>query len=190
MKKFELKTPLAGRDVKKLRCGDIVYLSGTVITARDCAHKRIKEYAASGRKMPFSLEGVALFHAGPIVKNGGIIAIGSTTSARMDEYAPLVFGLGVRAVIGKGGMGEEGSAALKKYCCAYLAWTGGCSAIGREFFKPLKVYWKDLGMAESVWKLKAEKFGPLIVGIDANGKSVYGEVMEGARKKVQKLKFG
>ncbi|MEW6328885.1 MAG: fumarate hydratase C-terminal domain-containing protein, partial [Candidatus Micrarchaeota archaeon] len=110
MKTFYLKTPLEKYEMKKLKRGDIVYLSGVVFTARDMAHKRIVEYIKRGRQIPFSLDGAALFHAGPIVKNGKIIAIGSTTSARMDGYAPLVFGLGVRALIGKGGMGKGGSA--------------------------------------------------------------------------------
>ena len=189
MKKVNLKIPLGGHDVEKLRLGDVVYLSGTVFTARDMAHKRMKENVERGKRIPFSLEGAALFHAGPIVRGKEIIAIGSTTSARMDEYAPLVFKLGVRALIGKGGMGKEGREAVTRFGCVYLAWPGGCAAVGREFFKTVKVYWEELGMAEAVWELKAKNFGPLIVGIDSTGCSLYDEVLSAARKKLGKGNF-
>ncbi len=143
--------------LKKAKKGEIIYLTGDLITARDCAYKRIEEYIKNGKKLPFKFEGSIIFHAGPIVdmKRKKIIAIGSTTSARMNSYIPLMEKKGVVAVIGKGGM--------DKMKVRYLSYTGGCAAIASHMLSIKKIHWKDLSMAEAVFELKAEKFGPMIV---------------------------
>ncbi len=118
---YRLQTPISRSDVEKLRIGDVVYLSGTLITARDKAHIRMAEYFSSGKPLPFRLEDAAVFHGAPIVRerDGGweIVAIGPTTSARMNSLEPAVIRHGARLIIGKGGMDaqvRERAARLRK----------------------------------------------------------------------------
>ncbi len=178
MKKIHhLEIPLIIGDIKKLRLNDIVYLSGTVFTARDKAHER----AITKGKLPIdSINGV-LFHAGPIVEKekGGyrIIAIGPTTSSRMNSVEPEFIGkFGIHAIIGKGGMDENVANAMKNKA-VYLSMTGGCAAIGARFVKKVRdVRWLDLGIPEAIWILDVENLGPLIVSIDSGGNSLYGNI--------------
>lgn len=170
-----LKTPLSSKDVLSLKVGETVYISGKVFTARDAAHKMmLKE-----KKLPFPIEkSLVIFHAGPIVKgeqgNYACISLGPTTSSRMDEYEPkMIRRFGVRAIIGKGGMGREVIDAMKGKC-VYLAFTGGCAAVGASMVKNVvRLHWPEMGMAEGVWELEVEDFGPLIVAIDSKGRSLY-----------------
>ncbi|MFH1470220.1 MAG: FumA C-terminus/TtdB family hydratase beta subunit [Candidatus Micrarchaeota archaeon] len=167
--------PLSLEVVRSLKAGDIVYLTGKIFTARDSAHKRmLKE-----KKLPFQLErSLVIFHAGPIMKmeEGGwkCVSLGPTTSSRMDEYEPgLIKRFGIRAIVGKGGMGQEAIGALRGKC-VYLAFTGGCAAVGASMVKRvIKFHWPEMGMAEGVWELEVENFGPLIVAIDSKGNSLY-----------------
>jgi fumarate hydratase subunit beta len=175
---IELKTPLTEEKIGKLRLGDIVYISGMIYTARDRAHER----ALRERQFPADLEGGVVFHAGPITeKEKGrwrIVAIGPTTSSRMNSLEPeFIKKFKVKAVIGKGGMDENVRKALKKNKAVYLSMTGGCAASASQKIKDIKgVYWLDLGIPEAVWALQVEKFGPLIVSIDAKGNSLYEKV--------------
>ncbi|MFP4654351.1 MAG: FumA C-terminus/TtdB family hydratase beta subunit [Methanohalobium sp.] len=181
-----LNTPLEKKDIMKLDVGDIVYLTGTVLTARDEAHKRILEMAEKGEKLPFDLDSAVIYHCGPLMKknNDGwkVIAAGPTTSGRMSGMTPeLLKRYNVRALIGKGGMNKVADSMKDK--CIYLAYTGGCAALAVESIKKVsQVYWLDMGMPEAVWELEVENFGPLIVGIDAKGKDLYSEVSEHARE--------
>lgn len=190
MGEYHLTTPLAPDDILELSAGDIVYLSGTILTARDEAHLRILEWR--GRPLPFDLEGAAVYHCGPLMKqvDGGwrVVAAGPTTSARMIEMTPgLLESHGVRALIGKGGM--KGIAPVLKGRCVYLAFTGGCAALAAEMIKEVKgVHWLDLGMPEAVWVLEVQEFGPLIVGVDAKGIDLFGEVLEGAERSYSRFK--
>jgi len=115
-----------------------------------------------------------------------IIAAGPTTSARMEEAAPKVIEkLRIRAIIGKGGMGILTREAMRRYECVYFSMTGGAAVLAATQIKAIKaVYWEDLGMAEAVWHLLVEDFGPLVVSIDASGNSLYEEIEEEARKKI------
>lgn len=177
----------------ELRIREIVYLSGDVYTARDKACQRIVEYTCSEKEIPVP-EGAVLYHCGPLIRrksNGDweIIAAGPTTSSRMEETAPeIIERLRISAIIGKGGMGDSTKAAMRKYGCVYLAMTGGAAVLAATCIKAIKeVYWIDLGLAEAVWHLHLEDFGPLVVCIDTSGNSLYEEIVEEARRKVYDL---
>ncbi len=187
-----LQTPLKKEDIEKLNAGDIVYISGEILTARDEAHARILDMEKEGKKLPFSLEGAVVYHCGPLMKkteNGwNVVSAGPTTSGRMSKMTPsLLKAHAVRAIIGKGGMKDVADSLKNK--CVYLAYTGGCAALAAELIKEVKaVYWLDLGMPEAVWVLRVEEFGPLIVGIDAKGKDIFAEVREKAQKRLENQK--
>lgn len=188
---YHLKTPLKKEDIEKLSAGDIVYLSGEILTARDEAHARILEMGEKKEELPFSLEGAVIYHCGPLMRkteNGGwkVVSAGPTTSGRMSKMTPsLLKTHEVRAIIGKGGM--KGVVDALKNRSVYLAYTGGCAALAAELIKEVKaVHWLDLGMPEAVWVLRVEEFGPLIVGIDTKGKDIFAEVREKARKQLEK----
>ena len=175
-----LNTPLKGEDISKLTIGDTVYLSGIIYTARDSAHKRMVEEGS-----PVNLEGAAIFHAGPIITKENehyqIVAIGPTTSTRMNPYQSKVLDKGVKAVIGKGGMDDKTQAALGKNEAVFLTAVGGCAALYVKSIVEVKsVNWIDLGIPEALWELEVKDFGPLIVTMDSHGGNLYEQV----RKKI------
>lgn len=190
---YHLSTPLSDADIKKLNIGDVVYLSNKVVTARDGAHLRLQNYYNKGIKFEENLEGCALFHAGPIIKiqdnQYSICAIGPTTSSRMEPYTELIGKLGVKAIIGKGGMGNYTKEMMQKYNMVYLAAAHGCAAIHTQKVKKVsKQYWMEsLGMPEAVWVLEVEEFGPLVVGIDAKGNNQFEKVRKRAFEKVEEF---
>ena len=171
---INIETPVINYDLTNLEVGDVVSISGTIITARDQAHKRILK-----QEPPFELKGSALFHAGPIIKQNEdntykIVAIGPTTSMRMNPYQAKVLDKGVKIVIGKGGMDSTVQESLKRNNALYLVATGGCAALYVNNVKEVtNVNWLDLGVPEALWELKVENFGPLIVGMDAKGNTLY-----------------
>ncbi|NYB52710.1 MAG: fumarate hydratase C-terminal domain-containing protein [Methanobacteriaceae archaeon] len=178
---FNLKTPLNKEDIRKLRIKDTVYLSGKIYTARDSAHKRIIE-----RGTPIDLEGAVIFHAGPIIKNDGgeyhMVAVGPTTSSRMNPYQAEILDQGALAVIGKGGMDEKTAEALKTNGAVFLAAVGGCAALYVSSVLSVKnVHWLDLGVPEAIWELEVKDFGPLIVAMDSEGGNLYEEI----KRKIQ-----
>jgi tartrate/fumarate subfamily iron-sulfur-dependent hydro-lyase beta chain len=183
-------------DVADLEIGDVVYLNGTVYTARDMAHIRIIEYLREGRKLPVNFNGAAIFHAGPvaIMENGKwkLVVIGPTTSCRMEPFSETLLGkLGVKIIIGKGGMGDRTSEALKKYCAVYLVSPPGCAVVQARFLQKVqRVYWLDLGMAEAIWALEAKNWGPLVVAIDSQGNDIFKKVREKSLKKLSELIYG
>lgn len=185
MTEYHLSTPLKKEELEKLSTGDVVYLTGTVLTARDEAHARILELAGKEEKLPFDLEGAAIYHCGPLMRQKEerweVVAAGPTTSARMSKMTPqLLDKYNVTALIGKGGMNNVSDSLKGK--CVYLAFTGGCAALAAENIREVKtVHWPDLGMPEAVWALKVENFGPLIVGIDAKGNDLFAKIEERAR---------
>jgi fumarate hydratase subunit beta len=189
---YYFQTPLKKEDIEKLNAGDIVFISGEILTARDEAHARILELEDKREKLPFSLEGAVIYHCGPLMqeieKGWKVISAGPTTSGRMSKMTPpLLKSYGTRAIIGKGGM--KGVVSSFKNRCVYLAYTGGCAALAAELIKEVKtVYWLELGMPEAVWVLRVEKFGPLIVGIDAKGRDIFTEVREKAEKVFEEVK--
>ena len=190
MLKKKLITPVREEEIKELRVGDIVYLSGDVYTARDKAHQRIIENSGTDPEtsIPIPMDAV-VYHCGPLVrmKSTGdweIIAAGPTTSSRMDAITPKVIErLRIRGIIGKGGMGIGTRDALQRYSCVYFAITGGAAVLAAAHIKAVEaVYWEDLGPAEAVWHFRVDDFGPLVVSMDAHGKSLYEEIIAAAEK--------
>lgn len=169
-----LTTPL-GDEVLALRAGDRVTLSGRIHTARDEAHLRMMEQG-----IPFDPKGAAVYHCGPVVKGDRILSAGPTTSARMNKLSGFLLDAGVRALIGKGGMGDEVVRQLRGRG-VYLAFTGGCAALAASRMQLKGVHFEDLGMAEAVWEIEVREF-PLIVGIDSVGGDLFAGVRAGARQ--------
>lgn len=186
---FNLRTPISESDIRKLRVGDVVYITGTLVTARDAAHERIHQYLAESKDLPFSLNGLALFHCGPLARKANdewvILAAGPTTSMRMEAYEhEVIEKLGVRLIIGKGGMGEKTKRAMMKYGVAYAMFTGGAAVLAARCVKRVKsVVWLDLGMPEAVWVLEVENFGPLIITIDSYGADLFEKIIREAEIK-------
>jgi L(+)-tartrate dehydratase beta subunit len=200
MKKI-LQTPIRSEDLLDLRIGDIVYLTGTLVTCRDTGHKR---RVLSGVIPQTPLDGGAIFHAGPIVKAndaGGwdMISIGPTTSMRMEKFEKeFIEETGVKLVIGKGGMGQKTSDACVANKAVHAVFPGGCAVIAASQTEEITmVEWLDLGMPEAFWVCKVKEFGPLIISIDTEGnnlfeknKSVFAEKKEAMLKEIEpKLKF-
>ena len=172
----KLKTPISSDETANLRIGDIVYISGKIYTARDSAHKRMVEEGS-----PVDIKGAVIFHAGPIIKKSGdkydMIAVGPTTSTRMNPYEPQILKMGAGLIIGKGGMDKATSEALIKYKKSYLSAVGGCAALYvKSVLKVNSVHWLDLGVPEAIWELEIKEFGPLIVTMDSTGGNLYDEV--------------
>ncbi|SDF34054.1 fumarase, class I beta subunit [Methanolobus vulcani] len=188
---YKLNTPLKKEDVDKLNAGDIVYLNGTVYTARDEAHARILEMAEEKKELPFDLEGAVIYHCGPLMKGKDdgweVVAAGPTTSARMSKMTPALLDIhDVRAFVGKGGMDNVTEAMKGK--SVYLAFTGGCAALAAmSIEKVTTVHWLDLGMPEAVWELKVENFGPLVVGIDSHENDLFTDVRKKALEAYSKI---
>ena len=168
-----IKVPVKNEDLTDLKIGDVITLTGNIITARDKAHKRILEQGA-----PLDIEGAAIFHAGPIISEDGngykMVAVGPTTSMRMNPYQSDVIDMGPKIVIGKGGMDDTVRKALVKNNALYVVATGGCAALYVDAVEEIEsVDWLDLGMPEAMWNLKVKDFGPLIVAMDSDGNSLY-----------------
>lgn len=169
-----LQLPLTEKDVKNLRAGESVTLSGTVLTARDCAHKRIAEMIKKGEGLPFDLKGAVIYYAGPCPAkpNSPSGSCGPTTSARMDAFAPSILDLGLGAIIGKGEMSDDVREAIKRNASVYFAAIGGAGALyGNAIKKSECIAFEDL-LSEAVYKLEVENF-PAVVAYDCNGGSIY-----------------
>ena len=169
----KLNVPINNGELSDLEIGDVIYLSGNILTARDQAHKRIIEQGA-----PLNIEGSAIFHAGPIItkkdENYEMVAIGPTTSMRMNPYQSEVLDMGSKIIIGKGGMDDNVRKSLIKNKAVYVVATGGCAALYVDAVEKIEsVDWLDLGMPEAIWNLKVKDFGPLIVAMDSKGNSLY-----------------
>lgn len=193
MAEHHLRTPISEADVRKLKAGDIIYVTGTMFTARDEAHLRALEYYKNGKKLPVDLGGLILYHCGPITrkidKKWEVVAAGPTTSTRMESVeAEFMMNFDVRVVVGKGGMGLKTAEAMKKFGAIYCAFTGGTALLAARAIRNVeRVEWLDLGMPEAIWVLNVATFGPLIVAIDACGNNLYNDVVkeiEENRKKI------
>jgi len=171
---IKLELPLNKDIVKTLRAGDGVLLSGTILTARDCAHKRLIELIKDGRPLPFDPKDAIIYYAGPCPAkpNAASGSCGPTTSARMDAYAPALLDLGLGGMIGKGEMCEEVREALKRNSAVYFSAIGGAGAIyGKAIKKSECVAFPDL-LSEAVYRLEVENF-PAVVALDCFGGSIY-----------------
>ncbi|MFA5199874.1 MAG: FumA C-terminus/TtdB family hydratase beta subunit [Candidatus Omnitrophota bacterium] len=162
------------KNIKNLKAGQEILFSGTVYTARDQAHKRLTRAIKEGKRLPFELKGSIIYYCGPTkTPKGKIIgSCGPTTSTRMDEFTPILLKSGLRAMIGKGNRGQEVKKAIKKYKAVYFVAYAGCGALISKYVKKADVIaYKDLG-PEAIRKLEVKDL-PLIVAIDAGGRSVY-----------------
>lgn len=173
MSEYHLRSPLSDEDVQKLVAGDVVFLSGPLFTARDKAHALMRRLGS-----PVSLEGAALYHCGPLILDDRVLSAGPTTSGRMARYTEEILRLGVKAIIGKGGLPGEPF----RDKAVYLAYPGGCGAAAAQQLRVLGVHLQELGMAESLWEFEAKEFGPMIVAVDAHGKDLYLEVRKSAQR--------
>ena len=184
---YHLKTPVPEAELRKLKVGDVIYLTGTVITARDEAHSKALELHEQGKKPPVDFRGVGVFHCGPIMRKNGktweVVAAGPTTSTRIEIFEDkFIEAFRPAVIIGKGGMGERTSKACQKFGCVYTAFTGGAALLAAKGIKKVKdVFWlEELGMPECLWVYDAMDFGPLIVAIDTHG----GNLTQDVGKKV------
>ncbi len=169
-----IQVPLSPEDAAGLKIGDYVYLTGTIYTARDAAHKRMQECIDKGEPLPFDLKGNVIYYMGPSpAKEGAVIgSAGPTTSARMDRYTPALLDMGLAAMIGKGKRSREVKEAVIRNKAVYFAAVGGAGALLSKCIKECEVIaYDDLG-TEAVRKLKVEDF-PVIVVMDSDGNDWY-----------------
>jgi fumarate hydratase subunit beta len=170
MAEHKLTTPLSDEDVKKLKAGDTVFLSGAIYTGRDAAHKRLVDLMEKGESLPVDFKGQVIYYVGPAPAKPGqaIGSAGPTTSYRMDPYAPALIAIGLKGMIGKGPRGESVVDAMKKHTAVYLAATGGAAAlIAKSVTKCEVIAYEDLG-AEAIRKMEVKDM-PLIVAQDCYG---------------------
>lgn len=169
-----LEAPFTDEMIKSLKAGDMVYISGTVYTGRDAAHKRLCEMIERGESMPFNFEGQAIYYAGPCPAKPGkpIGSVGPTTGGRMDAYSPLLIKKGLRVMIGKGSRSEEVIDLLKEHTGVYFAAIGGAAALmARCVVSSEVIAFDELG-TEAIRKLQVDQL-PVIVAIDSEGNDSY-----------------
>jgi len=169
-----LTTPFSNEDVMQLKAGDVVFITGTIYTGRDAAHKRMFEALDKGESLPFDIKGALIYYVGPAPAPPGrpIGSCGPTTSYRMDTYAPRLYSLGLKGTIGKGKRSDAVKDAMKKHKAVYLAATGGAGALlSLCVQEAMVVAYEDLG-PEAVMELKVKDF-PLLVINDAFGGELY-----------------
>lgn len=170
----KLTLPLDKATIKSLQAGDSVLISGEILTARDCAHRRLCEMIERGEKLPFDLNGAIIYYAGPCPAKPGYASgsCGPTTSSRMDVYAPVLLNLGLGGMIGKGEMSEQVRSAIADNDAVYFAAIGGAGATyGNSIEKSELVAFPDL-LSEAVRKLVVKDF-PAVVAYDCKGGSIY-----------------
>lgn len=180
--RISLHTPLAEADARALRTGDMVLVSGIIVTGRDRVHKHLVEHHPGREELPVDLSGSVLYHCGPVtVEEDGVyrtLAAGPTTSARMEMYEPEVIRrYGIRAIMGKGGMGPGTLQALKDCGCVYLNTVGGGAVYLAERVVRTDRVWKlgEFGSAEAMWVLQVKDF-PAMVTMDSSGKDLHGDI--------------
>ncbi len=173
MKKY-LKVPFTEEAAKSLKAGDYLYLTGTVYTARDAAHKRMQEAIKEGRELPFPLKDNVIYYMGPSpAREGRVIgSAGPTTASRMDKYAPELLDLGLRGMIGKGKRSQQVKEAIVRDHAIYFAAVGGAGALlSKAIVSSEVIAYEDLG-TEAIRKLEVKDF-PVIVVMDCDGNNLY-----------------
>ncbi|MDE6761962.1 MAG: Fe-S-containing hydro-lyase, partial [Lachnospiraceae bacterium] len=180
----KISAPIKKEELLTLHAGDYVYISGTIYSARDAAHKRMYETMLEGKEIPFSLEDNIVYYLGPTpAKEGQVIgSAGPTTSSRMDKYTPLLLENGLNGMIGKGKRNQEVIDAIVKNKAVYFAAVGGAGALLSKCIKKSEVIaYEDLG-TEAIRKMEVENF-PVIVVIDSEGNNLYETAVEDYRNK-------
>ena len=179
MSKKILTTPIKDEDLEDLRVGDVVYLTGHIVTCRDVAHRRLIE---EGRQLPVDLDGGAILHAGPIIRTCGedayeMVSVGPTTSMRMEKFEKeFIKETGVKLIVGKGGMGNGTMEGCRDYKAVHAVFPAGCAVVAAACVEEIEdANWKDLGMPETLWTCRVKEFGPLIISIDTHGRNLFEE---------------
>lgn len=183
---MKIKTPITEKDIANLKAGEQIYLSGTIYTGRDAAHKKLVELINEGKKPPFDFNGTAIYYVGPSPKkpNQVIGSAGPTSSYRMDAYSPLLMEHGLKIMIGKGPRSEEFKQELIKIKGVYLSAVGGAAAlISKAIKKCTLLAYEELG-AEAIYELEVEDM-PLIVTYDIYGNDLFKDGIT----KYQKIEF-
>jgi len=183
MAEHHIKTPVSDKIIEKLRSGDQIYITGTLYTGRDSAHKKLIDLVEKGEQLPIDIKGQFIYYVGPTPARPGksIGSAGPTTSYRMDSFAPTLHRLGLKGTIGKGSRNNEVKESLKKYKAVYLAAVGGAGAlISKSIEKAEVVAYPELG-PEAIRKIQVKEF-PCIVINDMHG----GDLYEEGKKKYQR----
>ena len=178
-----ITAPIDRETLKSLHAGDYVYISGTIYTARDAAHKRMIETLDEGRELPLDLKDNVIYYMGPSpARDGKVIgSAGPTTATRMDKYAPRLIDLGEKAMIGKGKRSKEVIDAIVRNKAIYFAAVGGAGALLSKCIKKSEIVcYEDLG-AEAIRKIYVENF-PAIVVIDSKGNNLYEDAIKEFKK--------
>lgn len=171
-----LTLPLSDSDIKNLKAGETVLLSGTMLTGRDAAHKRLYELVEKGEKLPIDIKGELIYYVGPAPAKPGFAVgpAGPTSSYRMDKYAPTLLDLGLKGMIGKGARNQDVIDAIVRNSCVYFACVGGAAALIAKSIKKEEILcYEDLG-TEAIRRYTVEDF-PCIVAIDSYGNNAYTE---------------
>ena len=169
-----IQAPIKKEDAKSLRAGDYVYITGTIYTARDAAHKRMQETLAAGERLPIDVRDAIIYYMGPSPAREGrpIGSAGPTTASRMDKYAPKLLSLGLRGMIGKGKRSSEVLEAICANGAVYFAAVGGAGALlSKSIVASELVAYEDLG-TEAIRRLEVVDF-PVIVVADTEGNNLY-----------------
>ncbi|QRV19124.1 Fe-S-containing hydro-lyase [Lacrimispora saccharolytica] len=178
-----IKVPISREDAKNLKAGDYVYLTGTIYTARDAAHKRMKETLDQKEALPFDIEGNMIYYMGPSPAREGrpIGSAGPTTASRMDQYTPLLLDMGMRGMIGKGKRSKEVIESIIKNQSVYFAAVGGAGALLSKCILASEIIaYEDLG-TEAIRRLEIKDF-PAVVVIDSKGNNLYETAIERYRE--------
>lgn len=177
MSKKILTTPIAPEDLADIKIGDVIYLTGHIVTCRDAPHRRVVQ---EGRELPLDIAGGAILHAGPIIRKTGeksfeMVSVGPTTSMRMEKFErEFIAKTGVRLIVGKGGMGEGTMSGCKEFGAIHCVFPAGCAVVAATQVEQIEsADWTELGMPETLWKCRVKEFGPLIVSIDAHGNNLF-----------------
>lgn len=172
-----INAPISDADAAALKAGDYVYLTGTIYTARDAAHKRMQEALEMGERLPFDVGNNIIYYMGPSPARPGRVigSAGPTTASRMDKYAPSLLDLGLKGMIGKGKRSQEVKDAVMRNGAVYFAAVGGAGALlSRAIISSEVIAYDDLG-TEAIRKLEVENF-PVIVVMDCRGNDLYAAV--------------
>lgn len=175
-----IKAPMNREDAGKLKAGDYVYITGTIYTARDAAHKRMYEALEKGEALPMEMKNNIIYYMGPSPAREGrpIGSAGPTTASRMDKYTPALLDMGLTGMIGKGKRSDAVREAIVRNGAVYFAAVGGAGALLSKSIKASQVIaYEDLG-TEAIRKLEVENF-PVIVVIDSEGNNLYETVTQG-----------
>ena len=172
----KLKLPLENKDIRNLKVGESLLISGKLYTMRDAVHVILTDLIKKKKKLPLSLKGIAIYYAGPTPSPRGKVigSCGPTTSARMDEFTPSLLRKGVKVMMGKGRRSSVVKDAIKRYRAVYLLAPSGCGALLSKKIKAKKlIAYKNLG-PEAIYELEVKDF-PVLVGIDSKGKDIFKE---------------